>query len=144
MGGWIVFYSIAHAGTQFAHNGTVRLSPDDRVQPDVMLWKQAGGTAHIAEDGYMDGAPELAVEIAASSASIDLYAKKESYRRGGVQEYIAWATEDDRISWFALENGEYIELQPDAEGWTHSRVFPGLRLHTERLLDGDGSGVLPQ
>ena len=143
MGGWLVFYSIANPGTQFAHNGNVRLSPDDRVQPDVMLWKRSGGTAQLAADGYMDGAPELAVEIAASSASIDLYAKKDAYRRAGVQEYVVWATEDDRIFWFALEGGEYVELQPDAEGWTHSRIFPGLRLHVERLLNGDGTVVLP-
>ena len=139
---WAGAYALKHPGLQAANNGTVRLSPEDHVQPDVMLWKQSGGTARIAADRYMDGAPELAVEIAASSASYDLHFKKESYRRAGVQEYVVWATEDDRIFWFALEGGQYVELQPDAEGWTHSRVFPGLRLHVERLLDGDGSVVL--
>ena len=140
---WAGAYALKHPGLQAANNGTVRLSPADHVQPDVMLWKQSGGTARIAADRYMDGAPELAVEIAASSASYDLHFKKESYRHAGVQEYVVWVTEDDRIFWFALEDGQYVELQPDAEGWTYSRVFPGLRLHIERLLNGDGTVVLP-
>ena len=143
LGGWVVNYALTHPGTRAAANGTVRLSPMDRVQPDSMLWKTTGGTASIGPDHYMDGAPELAVEIAASSASYDLRAKKESYRRAGVQEYVVWVTEEDRIHWFALEGGQYIELAPGADGWTDSRVFPGLRLHIERLLNGDGTVVLP-
>jgi Uma2 family endonuclease len=36
----------------------------------------------------VEGAPELIVEIAASSASYDLHDKLRVYRRNGVQEYI--------------------------------------------------------
>ena len=143
MAAWVANYSVTHPGMQSGTNATVRLSPDDHVQPDALLRKWSEGGSRIADDGYIDGAPELAVEIAASSASYDLHFKKESYRRAGVQEYVVWVTEDDRIFWFALEGAEYVELQPDAEGWTHSRVFPGLRLHVERLLNGDGTVVLP-
>ncbi len=140
---WVDGYAIHHPGTAAAAEGSLYLSSADHVQPDAMLWKTGGGSARIGSDSYMHGAPELAVEIAASSASYDLHFKKESYRHAGVQEYVVWVTEDDRIFWFALEGGEYVELQPDADGWTHSRVFPGLRLHIERLLNGDGTVVLP-
>ena len=143
MAAWVTNYSVTHPGTQSGTNATVRLSANDRVQPDALLRKRTAGKSRVADDGYIDGAPELVVEIAASSASIDLNVKKESYRRAGVQEYLVWATEDDRVSWFSLEGREYVELQPDADGWTHSLVFPGLRMHIERLLDGEGSVVLP-
>ena len=140
---WVANYAITHPEARSAGNGTVHLSPNDRVQPDCMLWKRSGGTANVGADHYLHGAPELAVEIAASSSSYDLGAKKESYRRAGVSEYVAWITEDDVIRWFSLEHGEYIELQPDADGWTESRVFSGLRLHIERLLNGDLAVVMP-
>lgn len=42
------------------------------------------------QDDYIEGAPEVVVEIAASSASYNLHYKKEAYRRNGVQEYIVW------------------------------------------------------
>ena len=140
---WGGNYALTRADVRCGANGTVRLSATDRVQPDSMLWNSTGGSATIGSDDYMDGAPELAVEVAASSASYDLHTKKESYRKAGVQEYVVWVTEEDRILWFALEGGAYIELAADADGWTRSRVFPGLRLHIERLLNGDGSVVLP-
>ncbi len=143
MNAWVGSYAISHPGVRAAANGTVHLSPNDRVQPDAMLWKTEGGTAQIPADHYMRGAPELAVEIAASSASYDLNTKKDSYRRAGVQEYVVWVTEEDLIHWFALEGGRYVELVPDADGWTESRVFPGLRVHIERLLDGDATVILP-
>lgn len=141
--GWLTNYAVLHRDTQSANNGTVRLSLDDHVQPDAMLWYIIGGTAKVGSDSYMDGAPELVVEIAASSASIDLGVKLRSYQKAGVQEYVVWATEEKRITWFSLEEGLFIPLAPGADGWTESRVFPGLRLHIARLLAGDGAVILP-
>jgi Uma2 family endonuclease len=139
---WLRNYAAGHRAVRCANNSTVLLSADDRVQPDAMLWRRADGTARV-NGKYVEGAPELAVEIAVSSASYDLNVKKESYRRAGVQEYVVWVIEDEQINWFALENGSYVELAPGEDGWTSSRVFPGLRLHTERLLAGDESVILP-
>jgi len=39
------------------------------------------GRARVSEDDYLEGAPELMVEVAASSASYDLHAKREAHRR---------------------------------------------------------------
>jgi len=46
------------------------------------------GQSRISQDDYIEGAPELIVEIAASSAAYDLHDKQEAYRRNGVQEYL--------------------------------------------------------
>jgi len=69
---------------------TVRLDIDNEPQPDAVLliMPEAGRQAQLSDDDYIEGAPELVVEIAASSVAIDLHAKKQAYRRNSVKEYI--------------------------------------------------------
>ena len=86
----------------------------------------------------------LIVEIAASTASHDLHDKLDVYRRSGVQEYLVWRVYDEQIDWFALQDGEYIRLTPDASGVIHSQVFPGLRLAVSALLAGEIAQVLAE
>jgi Uma2 family endonuclease len=100
------------------------------------------GQARISEDDYIEDAPELVAEVAASSASIDLHTKFHVYRRNGVREYLVWRVLDRAIDWFVLHAGQYERLQPDAQGLLHSEVFPGLWLDTTALLRGDLASVL--
>jgi len=125
---WIGVYCAATPGVDFADNTTVRLDPDNEPQPDAVLWlaEAAGGRTRISEDDYLEGAPELIVEIAVSSASYDLHDKLKVYRRNQVQEYIVWRVYDRQVDWFRLEEDQYQLLPPDAEGVIHSRIFPGL------------------
>jgi Uma2 family endonuclease len=95
----------------------------------------------LTEDDYIEGAPELVVEIAASSVAIDLHGKKQAYRRNGVKEYIVWQVLEQKLSWFYLEQGEYLELVPD-DGIMRSQVFPGLWLGVSDLLAGNIQQVL--
>lgn len=97
-----------------------------------MISEAAGGQSRLSDDDYLEAAPELIVEIAASSAAIDLYAKKQAYRRNNVQEYIVWQVLDQTLSWFYLENGEYFDLPVDADGIMRSRVFSGLCLTVKK------------
>jgi Uma2 family endonuclease len=85
---------------------------------------------------------KLLSEIAASSAAIDLHTKKQAYRRNGVKEYIVWQVLDQKLSWFYLEKGEYVELAADSDGIVRSRVFPGLWLAVVELLAGNMRQVL--
>ncbi|MBN4002870.1 MAG: Uma2 family endonuclease [Nostoc sp. LPT] len=125
-------------------NPTVRLDLDNEPQPDAMLLidAQAGGQSHLSQDGYVEGAPELVAEIAASSVTVDLGDKKRAYRRNGIQEYLVWQVFEQRIDWFHLEAGEYVNLHPDAAGVIQSQVFPGLWLDESALLAGDMQQVL--
>lgn len=47
------------------------------------------------------------MEIAASSASYDLYEKLRAYRRNGVQEYLVWLLQERQFRWYVLQEGEY-------------------------------------
>lgn len=100
------------------------------------------GSLAEREDDYIEGAPELIVEIAASSATYDLHDKKRTYRRNGVQEYIVWQVLDRKIDWFSLQNGEYVSLPVDERGIVRSKVFPGLWLAVTALLSREIAQVL--
>ena len=139
--GWLWFYAIATPKVELGDNPTVRLDLDNVPQPDAVLLID-GGQARISEDDYVEGAPELIVEVAASSAAYDLYDKKRAYRRNGVREYLVWRVYDRQLDWFSLEAGEYNLLAPDAEGVVRSQVFPGLWLATSQLLSGKMNEVL--
>lgn len=136
---WLSIYCDNTPGTDAGDNGTLRLDPDNEPQPDAMLFieESAGGNTRISEDDYIEGSPELIVEVAASSASYDLHDKFKAYRRNGVQEYIVWLVYDGKIEWFRLQGQQYVSVEPDAKGVIASSTFPGLRLHVNALLSGD-------
>ena len=144
MQGWLCNYSVATPGVKHATNSTTRLGPDDVPQPDGLLRITAeyGGQARVDAKGYLDGAPELVVEVAASSVSLDVREKLASYRRAVVREYIVWRTEDEAVDWWALEEDEFRPLPAEADGTLRSRVFPGLWLEVRALLAGDGPRVM--
>jgi Uma2 family endonuclease len=142
--GWLVSYEAATPGVALGVEPTVRLDLDNEPQPDAVLLinPEAGGQARLSEDDYIEGAPELIVEIAASSVAIDLHAKKQAYRRNGVKEYIVWQVLDQKLTWFYLEQGEYLELATDSNGILRSQIFPGLWLGVAELLAGNMQSVL--
>jgi Uma2 family endonuclease len=139
--GWLWFYKIVTPKLELGDNVTVRLDLDNEPQPDAVLLIE-GGSARISSDDYVESAPELIVEIAASSAAYDLYDKKRAYRRNGVKEYLVWRVYDQQLDWFSLKAGEYIKLEPDNDGIMRSQVFPGLWLATSQLLLGKMNEVL--
>jgi len=138
--GWLWTYKIATIGVELYDNPTVRLDADNEPQPDAVL-RLEQGNSWISDDDYIEGAPELIVEVAASSASYDLHDKLRVYRRNGVQEYVVWRTYSQQIDWFCLTAGDYEPLIADS-GIIRSRQFPGLWLATEALLSGDLAEVL--
>lgn len=137
---WLGTYKAFTPGVVLGIEPTVRLDPDNEPQPDAVLMIP-GRQASIDADDYISGAPELVVEIAASSAAIDLHDKKRAYRRNGVREYIVWRTLEGQLDWFRWQADEYITVVPE-EGIVRSQVFPGLWLAVEALLAGEMATVL--
>jgi Uma2 family endonuclease len=143
---WLGVYHAATPGTYIADNTTVRLDVDNEPQPDIVLCLDTaiGGQSRISEDDYIEGAPELVVEIAASSASYDLHAKLNMYRRNGVREYLVWQMYEDEFFWYRLEAGRYGAIAPNEQGLIESQVFPGLVLDVTALVARDLATVLAQ
>ena len=94
---WLGIYEALTPGVQTGDNCTVRLDAENEPQPDALLRIKEGGQSTISEDGYVEGAPELIVEIAASTVSIDLRDKQRAYQRNQVQEYLVWRVYDQPI-----------------------------------------------
>ena len=141
---WIGCYAADTPGIDFGDNSSVQIDADNDPQPDAYLFvlPEYGGQCQIDEDGYLCEAPELIVEIAASSASRDLHQKLNVYRRNGVREYVVWKVMEEAIVWFQLEGVQYVEKSPDENGLFKSRDFPGLWLDSAAILSGELKRVL--
>lgn len=141
---WLGVYQAMTPGVDLSDAPTVRLDLDNEPQPDAVLFIESarGGQTRLSSDGYIEGSPELIVEIAASSAAIDRGSKKQVYRRNGVLEYVIWQAYENQIEWFYLSDGDYQLQSPDAEGILRSQVFPGLWLEVEALLNNQMAQVL--
>ena len=88
---------------------------------------------------YVGGAIELVAEIAVSSRAIDLHAKREAYQNAGVVEYLVVCVESRELFWVHFPDDTL--LSPDKKGVLRSKVFPGLWIHAEALLDLDSAKV---
>lgn len=141
---WLGYYRAFTPGVESSDNSSVRLDLDNMPQPDASLFiKLPGiGQSKVDEDGYISGAPELVVEISASSASFDLHDKMNAYRRNGVKEYMVWRVLEEEIDWFVLKGGEFVQLEADDSNSFKSEVFPGLWLDRKAMIQRDLATVL--
>jgi Uma2 family endonuclease len=136
--GWLALYSEATPHTDVLDNTTNILGEEDsEPQPDLMMRIDpvAGGQTRDSKDEYVVGPAELVVEVANSSAAIDLNAKFNDYQRYGVREYLVADAQRERVRWFARRGGKFAELKPDADGLLKSRTFPGLWLDPAAVFD---------
>lgn len=140
--GWLTVYWANTPGVRVGADSTIRLDLENEPQPDVLLLIEpnSGGQARIDGDGYVEGAPELVAEVAASSAAIDLHTKFRVYRRNNVREYLVWRVLDRAFDWFVLRGDQYDRLEPVA-GVYRSEQFPGLWLDPDALTRFDLAAV---
>lgn len=136
---WTGVYSASTPGVVGSDNATVRLDLENEPQPDILLrlLPEFGGQSAVADDDYLEGAPELIIEVAASSASYDMNKKKRIYARNGVREYIVAQAYEQRVDWFVLRPSGYEALLPAADGVARSEVFPGLWLPVDAVWQGN-------
>ena len=135
---WLGQYADETTGCESANNATCKLL-GNLPQPDAFLCvkEEFGGSSRVQKD-FIEGAPELAVEICTTSAGIDFGPKLALYKRAGVREYITFETRSKRIVWRMLVDGSYHQIRPNAAGILRSHCFPGLWLDTAALWAGNG------
>lgn len=138
--GWLYLYHSQTPKTKVTGEQSVQLDADNEVQPDALLWLV--DDVVVNEDGLVIGAPNLVVEIAASTASYDLSVKKNIYRRNGVAEYLVFAAYEQQTHWFHLVEGQYQPIPADADGLYRSRTFPGLWLNHDAFWRSDTPALL--
>jgi len=141
---WLDGYADATPGTEALLNNTQILGPDSEPEPDGCLFitPECGGQVYVDKDEYLNGPPELVVEVSASTESIDLNRKKLDYQRGGVREYVVLALRMQKVFWFVRQRGKYVEMPLPKDGVYCSRVFPGLWLDAAAMLSNRRADVL--
>ncbi len=139
---WLGAYWAATPGVTVDDNTTLRIDLENELQPDACMWIETSGRTRVDADDYLAGAPELVIEIAASSASYDLHDKLRVYRRNGVQEYLVLLALERDVRWYNWQLGEDRVIVADDDGIMRSPLFPGLWLNPERFWHGDVAGVL--
>lgn len=129
-------------GVEAADNVTVLLGEEGEPQPDLYLRivEECGGQSTVSEDDYIQGAPELFTELALSSRSIDLHAKRVDYTRYGGLEYVVACLREKRLRWFDLRADQEIPI--DADGICRVRTFPGLWIDAQALFAEDYARAL--
>lgn len=103
-------------------------------EPDLLY--VSNERIHLLKATYMDGAPDLIVEITSpESLARDRGEKYVEYEAAGVREY--WLIDPDRqqAEFYRLgDNGRYHTVAPDASGIYRSEVIPGFWLKVEWLF----------
>ncbi len=141
---WLGNYWVATPGTRVRDNATAILSDNSEPQPDgtLIIDPDHGGQTSYSEDGYATGPPELIVEVASSSESMDLNTKRHDYEQAGVLEYVVVVLRQRVVRWFRLQEGVYQEITRPGNGIFKSTTFPGLWLDAEALLQLNGAAVM--
>jgi Uma2 family endonuclease len=141
--GWARNYTRATPGVVAGGPATIKVSGITVPEPDavVRIDNDHGGNSTLESDDYYHGPPELVVEIAKTTAALDLGPKYDAYEAAGIQEYLVWRTTLKRIDWFELRGRKYVPIVPESDGAVHSRVLPGLWLDVTALASGDFSKV---
>ncbi len=130
---------VAHTpGLLAGDNESVVLDQDNELQPDLFVGIDAtrGGQVVDSEEGPLMGVPEFVVEVAASSAAYDLHSKLNVYQRNGVQEYLVLLAFEREMRFYRLKDGEYVAVEPDAEGVLRSQVLPGFWFRSDWFWEG--------
>jgi len=134
-------YQARTPGVQGMDNATAILSSESEPQPDVLLrlLPECGGRTTISNKDFLTGPPELIVEVAQSSAAIDLFEKKADYHRAEVLEYLVLCVSERELRAFDLRSKKAI---PIIDGVFRSNIFPGLWIDVVAILDGDATLAL--
>lgn len=134
-------YRCSTPGVQVLHGATAILGMASEPQPDLGLRiePEYEGRSRTVKD-YVEGPPELLVEIAHSTRSLDLHQKRVDYQRAGVLEYLVVATEEPELHWFDFRTSR--KLRQDRKGIYRSKVFPGLWIDGRALLELNSARVI--
>ncbi|MHB1423274.1 MAG: Uma2 family endonuclease [Gemmataceae bacterium] len=119
-------------GRVYGSRVAFRLDEPQGSEPDIAFVRTE--RLHLVQRGFVDGPPDLAVEIVSpDSIERDYVHKREQYRQAGVTEYWIVDEMEQRITLLKRNaSGAYREAKP-RKGVLHSQALPGFWLRPEWL-----------
>lgn len=120
-----------YTGTDI-HLGRSSTGGDLVLKPEIVFHR----AERAAETkGRLRGGPDLAVEvISRGSRRFDSITKKQEYERFGVCEYWLIDPDRDQMTFYRLDNGRFVEVQPSEDSFA-SQAVPGFVLDLRRVRD---------
>jgi Uma2 family endonuclease len=135
--GWVYWLmsSVAEAkeaGEVYFSRVAFRLDETNGPEPDVAFVQKS--RLHLVQRGYVDGPPDLAVEVVSpDSVERDYEKKRKLYEQAGVREYWIIDEIEQKVMLLRLgPNGKFREVRPK-QGKLHSTALPGFWIRPEWL-----------
>ncbi len=76
-------------------------------EPDIVIVRE--GRPGVLEGRWVEGAPDIVVEILSTDRNRDLVRKRQIYAEAGVLEYWPVDPRNDTVTQLELREGEYVE-----------------------------------
>ena len=119
----------------FYHEMTTILSRELQraPEPDIVIIRE--GRPGILDGRWVEGAPDLAVEILSTDRSRDLVRKRQIYAEAGVLEYWPIDPHNDTVTQLELRDGEYVERAVlGADDTLTTPLLPGLSIPLSEIF----------
>ena len=114
---------------QFYHEMTTILSREQQraPEPDLVIIRE--GRPGVLEGRWVEGAPDIAIEILSTDRTRDLVRKRQIYAEAGVLEYWPIDPRNDTVTQLELRDGEYVERAVlSADDTLTTPLLPGLSI----------------
>ena len=145
LGGWLYalmrqFAEETDQGKCYYTRVAFRITDKRGPEPDVAF--VAKQRLHIVQRGFVNGPPDIAVEIVSpDSAQRDYDLKRNIYESAGVKEYWIIDPEDQRATFLRLQGEQFVEVNPQG-GRFESQVLWGFSLKIEWLWSNERPSLL--
>lgn len=120
-------------GTLLAAPTDVVLSETSVVQPDLLF--VSAPREHIITEPYVDGPPDLVIEILSpSTASVDRGGKMRLYAQYGISHYWIVDANEVTLELFELQESRYqLQAKFEKTETAESSLFPGMLIPMAEL-----------
>lgn len=113
---------------------TLKFSEENGVQPDIVFISNT--RRYLIHSYYVDGAPDVAIEILSpSTRKLDRGKKMALYAAHGVLELWQVDPELETTDFFRNDNGVWTSMPVNEDGIFHSKAISGFWLNVQWLFD---------
>jgi Uma2 family endonuclease len=145
LGGWL--YSLMSQFAQETKQGkcyytrvAFRITEKRGPEPDVAFVTKE--RLHIVEHGFIDGPPDIAVEIVSpDSVDRDYNLKRSIYEAAGVKEYWIIDPDEQKVTFLRRQGQQFVEISP-RNGRYESQVLAGFCFTDEWLWSKERPSIM--
>jgi len=128
-----VFVTRKKLGIVRGSRTTLKFSEGNGIQPDIVFISNA--SRQRVHPYYMDGAPEVVIEILSpSTRKLDRGKKMALYAKHGALEYWQIDPENQLAEFYRNHNGAWLPMLVNDDDIFRSEVIPGFWLDTQWLF----------